>query len=129
MFSLNEHDKHNSGWYNSGMDINDPIVKAITSGGAAVITGTPQGGQRDGLYRVLEALGLMLSSSVSRKTQLLVACEDPQQRKIDRARELGVPICTEAQLKEAIAFAYTPEVAQQLSIEASEEALIYVQEE
>lgn len=110
------------------MDINDPIVNAITSGGAAVITGTPRSGQSDGLRRVLETLGLMISSSVSKRTQLLVACEDPKQEKIDRAKSLGVPICTEEKLKEAIAFVYTDKAADQMNEEAQREILIYAKE-
>lgn len=106
------------------MDINDPIVNAITSGGMAVITGTPRAG-RDGLYRVLEVLGLSVSISVSRRTQLLIVCEDPKQDKVDKAASLGVPICTEQELREAIALVYTDEIADQLEDEAKKEILIY----
>lgn len=111
------------------MDINNPIVAAITSGGAVVITGTPCSGQRDGLRRILEELGLMVAASISKRTQLLVACNDAAQQKVVRAKELGVTVCSEEELKEAIAFIYTPEIAEQLSIETSEEILIYAQED
>ena len=109
-----------------GIDINSPIVNAITSGGDVVITGTPDAGSREGLVKIIDDLGLMPGMSLSKRTQLLVVCKDPQQKKIDRAEALGITTCTEAELMEAIAFVYSDQAAADL--QKSSGALIYGKE-
>jgi DNA ligase (NAD+) len=65
------------------------------SGKTFVITGTLPGLGREELKEMLEAAGAKVSGSVSKKTHYLVAGSDAG-GKLDKARELDVPIIDEA---------------------------------
>lgn len=62
-----------------------------------VVTGTLPTHSRGDVTRLIELAGGRVSSSVSRKTDLLVAGDDAGS-KLDKARALGVPVITEAEL-------------------------------
>ena len=66
-------------------------------GQSAVLTGTLQGLTREQAKARLEALGAKVSGSVSKKTSFVVAGEAAGS-KLDKARELDVPVWDEAQL-------------------------------
>ena len=59
-------------------------------GKTVVVTGTIEGISRDQIHRLIELNGGRASSSVSRKTDLLIVGENPGS-KLDKARALGVP--------------------------------------
>ncbi|MCC6579759.1 MAG: NAD-dependent DNA ligase LigA [Phycisphaeraceae bacterium] len=67
------------------------------AGKIAVITGTFAQFDRQGLTRKLEQLGAKVTSSVSKKTSLVVAGEAAGS-KLDKARELGIEVWDEARL-------------------------------
>lgn len=64
-----------------------------------VVTGTLEGFTREGISEFILANGGKVSSSVSSKTSYLVLGADPGS-KYDKARQLGVPIISEQQLRE-----------------------------
>ena len=66
---------------------------------AIVITGTLESYSRQELKEKLEALGATVSGSVSKKTSMLIAGEFPGS-KLSKARELGVKIFSETDLKD-----------------------------
>lgn len=70
-------------------------------GNTLVITGTLSV-PRDQIETLITTNGGKLSSSVSKKTSYVVAGDAPGS-KLDRARELGVPILTEADLRSLLA--------------------------
>ncbi len=63
-----------------------------------VVTGTLEGFTRDGISDFILSNGGKVSSSVSSKTSYLVLGADPGS-KYDKARQLGVPIISEEQLR------------------------------
>ncbi len=67
------------------------------AGQTVVLTGSLSGMSRDEAGEKLEALGAKVSGSVSKKTSFVVAGEAAGS-KLDKARELGVPVWDEAQL-------------------------------
>jgi DNA ligase (NAD+) len=77
------------------------------SGKTFVLTGSFEGFSRDALKERLESLGAKVASSVSKKTDYVVAGSEPGS-KLDRARELGRPILDEAQLVALIAETTAP---------------------
>ncbi len=68
------------------------------SGKTFVITGTLSDMSRDEVKQALQALGAKVTGSVSKKTDYVVAGENPGS-KVDKAQQLGVKILSEAQLK------------------------------
>jgi DNA ligase (NAD+) len=68
------------------------------SGRTFVLTGSLPTLSRDEAKGLLEAQGARVSGSVSKKTHYVVAGEDAGS-KLDRARELGIPVIDEAQLR------------------------------
>jgi DNA ligase (NAD+) len=66
-----------------------------------VFTGGLAGYTRDGARRIVESLGGKVSSSVSAKTDYVVAGSDPGS-KLDRARTLGVTILSEAKFAKLV---------------------------
>lgn len=77
---------------------------SVTSGGAAsgkvfVLTGTLPNMGRAEAKRLIEAAGGLVSGSVSRKVDYLVAGEEAGS-KLDKARELGVEVIDEARMRE-----------------------------
>ena len=66
-----------------------------------VVTGGLDSFTRDGINEVIAAHGGKSSSSVSKKTNYLLAGVDPGS-KLAKAQELGVPIIDEAKFKELL---------------------------
>jgi DNA ligase (NAD+) len=67
-----------------------------------VLTGTLEGLTRTEAAEMIQAAGGHVSGSVSKKTDFVVAGQEAGS-KLDRARELGVPIIDEAQLRRLLA--------------------------
>ena len=81
-----------------------PPVRAESlplSGQIFVLTGTMPTLGRDEAKSLLEARGAKVSGSVSRKTHYVVAGEDAGS-KLAKARELGIPVIDEPQLRELL---------------------------
>ncbi|MEQ1537242.1 MAG: NAD-dependent DNA ligase LigA [Burkholderiaceae bacterium] len=72
-----------------------PAALLVLSGKTFVITGTLPNLGRDELKEMLEAAGAKVAGSVSKKTHYLVAGSDAGS-KLDKARELDIPILDEA---------------------------------
>jgi DNA ligase (NAD+) len=66
-----------------------------------VLTGSLQGLSRDEARDMIERKGHRVSGSVSKKTAFVVAGEDAGS-KLERARELGIPILTESEFRSLI---------------------------
>ena len=71
------------------------------AGETFVLTGTLESQSRDEAKRTIEALGGQVMSSVSKKTNYVVAGTNPG-NKAEKAQELGVPILTEKEFVELI---------------------------
>ena len=84
----------------AGVRTADPEPEGVDTGLLAgvtlVVTGTLEGFSRDGAKAAVEERGGKVTSSVSSKTDALVAGESPGAAKIQKAEELGVPIVDEA---------------------------------
>jgi DNA ligase (NAD+) len=86
----------------AGVDLTSPIYQKAAAdspfaGKTVVLTGTLAAFERSALTERLESLGAKVTGSVSKKTHLLIAGTDAGS-KLDKARELGVPIWDEAEL-------------------------------
>jgi DNA ligase (NAD+) len=81
----------------TGSDAHRPLL-----GKTLVLTGTLPGLSRDEAKELIEAAGGKVSGSVSKKTHWVVAGEEAGS-KLDKARELGVPIIDEAGLQALLA--------------------------
>ncbi len=79
-----------------------PAALLPLAGKTFVLTGTLPTLGRDEAKGLLEAAGAKVSGSVSRKTHYVVAGEEAGS-KLDKARELGVPVIDEAQLRALLA--------------------------
>jgi len=71
------------------------------AGKTFVLTGTLATFSRDAAREAIEALGAKVSGTVSRKTSFVVAGAEPGS-KLERARELGVPILDEQAFRELL---------------------------
>lgn len=71
------------------------------AGQTFVLTGTFESYRREELKSLLEGFGAKVASSVSNKTDYVVAGADPGS-KLDKARQLGRPVLDEAALKELL---------------------------
>jgi len=67
------------------------------------VTGTLEGYDRVGIKETIERFGGKASSSVSKKTTWLLAGAEPGDKKVEKARELGIPFLTEAEFNALIA--------------------------
>ena len=72
------------------------------AGRTFVLTGTLSGMTREQAQEALVARGAKVSGSVSKKTSFVVAGSEAGS-KLDRARELGVPVLDERGLRELLA--------------------------
>jgi len=73
------------------------------SGKVFVFTGTLGGLTRDEAQRLVVSRGGRVASTVSRQVDYVVAGENPGS-KLDRARELGIPVLTEAEFRRLIGY-------------------------
>ena len=71
------------------------------AGKTFVLTGTLDSMSRDDAKRRLQALGAKVTGSVSKRTDAVVAGENPGS-KLDKAQSLGVPVIGEAELAELL---------------------------
>ena len=67
-----------------------------------MLTGTLPGMTRDEARALIEARGGRVTSSVSKKTDFVLAGDEPGS-KLDKANELGVKVIDEAGLKKMLA--------------------------
>lgn len=79
------------------------LSKLIQAGGFIVLTGELTSCDRMMAMVIFEALGLKVSGSVSSRTSFLLCGVNPQQRKVDRAVELSVPVFSEEEFWAAVA--------------------------
>ncbi len=77
-------------------------VTGPLAGRALVITGTLSQPRGD-IATLIRAAGGRVVDNVSAQTDFLVAGSDPGEAKLTRAREFGVPTCTEAELRVMLA--------------------------
>lgn len=97
-FSVDWHEELVRGWERSGVRMTDDVEKSYVrtlEGMTIVVTGGLEGFSRDSAKEAIIARGGKASSSVSKKTHLVVVGENAGS-KADRARELGVPTTNEA---------------------------------
>ena len=74
---------------------------SVLDGKTLVVTGTLSKMDRHGIEALIESLGGKAAGSVSRKTSYVV-CGENAGSKLDKARELGVPVLTEEEFFEMI---------------------------
>ncbi|HTU99398.1 MAG TPA: helix-hairpin-helix domain-containing protein, partial [Luteitalea sp.] len=90
----------------AGLNMGRPVPEGRgpkpLEGRTIVLTGTLAGMSRDEASERLTALGAKVSGSVSKKTSLVIAGESAGS-KLDKARELGVPIGDDAVLEALLA--------------------------
>ncbi|QGU01821.1 DNA ligase [Corynebacterium kalinowskii] len=86
-------------WANAGVTMEDSVVdlpEQVLEGLTIVVTGTLEGFSRDSAKEAIVSRGGKASGSVSKKTDYVVAGENAGSKET-KARELGVPVLTEAQ--------------------------------
>ncbi len=79
-----------------------PVVPQVLAGQTLVLTGTLPTLTRDDAKALIEAAGGKVSGAVSKKTNYVVAGAEAGS-KLDKARELGVPVIDEAGLRTLLA--------------------------
>ena len=77
-------------------------VEGPLTGQQFVVTGTLERFTREEVKAALEALGAKVSDSVSSKTTGLVVGEEPGASKLSKAKRAGVPLLTEADLRQLL---------------------------
>jgi DNA ligase (NAD+) len=77
------------------------LARGPLSGQVFVLTGTLASMSREDATAAIEALGGRVTGSVSRKTSFVVVGADPG-GKVDKARELGVPLVEEREFLDRI---------------------------
>ena len=103
-FSVDWHAAIVAKWRAAGVRLDTPgfdpsaAASRLLAGVTVVLTGTLPGISRDEAAEAVRAAGGKVSSSVSKKTNFVVAGESPGS-KADKAVELGVPILDEAGLQ------------------------------
>ncbi len=103
-FTVDWHGAIVAKWRASGVQLDTPgfdpsaAASRVLAGVTVVITGTLPGISRDEAAEAVRAAGGKVSSSVSKKTNFVVAGENAGS-KYDKAVELGVPILDEAGLQ------------------------------
>lgn len=85
------------------------LVEILQRGGAVTLTGELTSCDRMTAMEIFEALGLDVSGSISSRTAFLLCGADPQQRKVDRAARLSVPVFTESEFWAAVDAIQPPE--------------------
>jgi len=87
----------------AGVKVIEPKVKekGKLAGKTLVFTGTLKAYGRDEVRNLVESLGGMTASSVSKKVDFVVVGEDPGS-KFDKAKELGIKTLTEEEFKKMI---------------------------
>lgn len=70
------------------------IQSGPLSGKTVLVTGTLPGLNRDEAKALLESLGAVAASGVSKRLDFLLAGDEPGQTKIEKAAKLGVPVLT-----------------------------------
>jgi DNA ligase (NAD+) len=87
----------------AGVKVIEPQAKerGKLAGKVFIFTGALQTLGRDEARDIVESLGGMTASSVSKKVDFVVVGEDPGS-KLDKAKELGIKILTEAEFKKMI---------------------------
>ncbi len=104
-FQVNWHKSIITRWRKAGvaMELEAQELSPQTLAGLTfVVTGSLESFTRDGINEVILAHGGKTSSSVSKKTDYLLAGADPGS-KLSKAQELGVTIIDEAKFKELLA--------------------------
>lgn len=92
-----------------GLNLGEPVEEGATTskrplaGKTIVVTGTLSRFGRDEVKELIHRLGGKAAGSVSRKTDFVVAGENPGS-KLDKANELGVPVLTEAEFLKLVDF-------------------------
>jgi DNA ligase (NAD+) len=89
----------------AGVRLDEPEAAPVDgplSGKTLVITGTLPTLSRSEATAIIKAAGGHVSGSVTRKTDYVVVGEDAGS-KLDKARELGIPVLSEAELRARIA--------------------------
>ena len=88
-----------------------PVSRQALTGKVFVLTGTLPHLTRDQARDIISAAGGRVTSSVSRKTDYVLAGAEPGS-KYEQALRLGVPILSEAQLYELLGEPHPPSTAQ-----------------
>jgi len=87
----------------AGVNVIEPKTKekGKLAGKTFVFTGTLEGFERDKARNLVESLGGMTASTVSKKVDFVVGGKDPGS-KFDKAKELGIKILTEEEFKKMV---------------------------
>lgn len=88
----------------TGIQIEKPIEKTVNlnnpfAGKSMIATGSLANYTRDSIKEKLESLGVKIVSGVSKKTDYVLAGNEPGQSKIDKANELGIKIISEEEFE------------------------------